>query len=168
MFRPLVIWHNRIQTRNAKALHVVLFRRNNDSVLRIRRLSSVAAESNAESVIKDAETRKMLKSLLKKKKGTTNDVSSFGTVPTSSTNVSEFSLATPAATTKPTAMPAVAQLSTPAPLAATIPIVKTPDEAVEHTTISKSKRKLFKEIPVDMKLLNHLDSIKLGYLPSRK
>ena len=32
----------------------------------------------------------------------------------------------------------------------------------------KSKRQMFKEIPLDFQLLNHLDSIKLGYLPSRR
>ena len=38
------------------------------------------------------------------------------------------------------------------------------EEVVER----KSKRQILREIPLDYQLLNHLDSIKLGYLPSRK
>ena len=41
-------------------------------------------------------------------------------------------------------------------------------DAIDKDSEPKSKRQIFREIPLDFQLLNHLDSIKLGYLPSRR
>ena len=46
--------------------------------------------------------------------------------------------------------------------------IKIQQEASDETEIRKSKRRIFREITPDRNLLQHLDSIKLGYLPTRR